>query len=80
MAVAVPGGEGTKKVVHEKAQLTVWLCPYLSQVRRKRTVRRTRGSDGDALVILCRPDDYEGMVRIYLALKAWVRRRGLTVA
>lgn len=80
VAIAAPRGEGTKRLLHEKRQLPPWFRPYLRSVRRKKTVRRTRGTDGEGLVVLARPDDYTRMIRIYLALKAWVRSRGLVLA
>jgi hypothetical protein len=44
----------------------------VAQLKKKRTVRSTRGTDGDYLVALVRRDDYRKMIGLYLALKPWV--------
>ena len=36
----------------------------------------TRARDGDSLVILVPRDDYQAMVRTYVASKAWVLKAG----
>ena len=42
------------------------------RLTRKDKVRSTRGTDGHALVLLVPRDDYERMIALYLATKAWV--------
>jgi hypothetical protein len=41
-------------------------------MRSKQSVRRTRGTDGDSLVVVVDPGDHQQMVALFLAAKAWV--------
>lgn len=67
-------GGGTRLVAHhgDESTLPYWLRQLRRRVLRKDKVRSTRGTDAHALVILVPRDDYEGMIALYLATKAWV--------
>ena len=47
------------------------------RMRTKERVRSTRGTDGNTLVILVRPDDHAMMIRLYFAMKVWVLKEGI---
>ena len=42
----------------------------------RRNVKRTRGTDGGALVLLVPEDDHAAMIRLFFALKVWVLKEG----
>jgi hypothetical protein len=67
-------GGGTRSVMHqgEESKLPYWLRHLGRRLCRKDKVRSTRGTDAHALVILVPRDDYERMIALYLATKAWV--------
>jgi hypothetical protein len=48
-------------------------------MRLKRNVRPTRGTDGDALVVLVAADDHAAMIRLFFATKVWVLKEGITL-
>lgn len=77
--LSLPAADGTasRHVVHraEVSRLPYWLRD-LKSLRNKITVTTTRGRDGDTLVVLAPRDDYEAMIRIYVASKAWVLKSG----
>jgi hypothetical protein len=74
VALADETGERTRIEVKavERSHLPYWFHALDSRLRRKEVVRRTRGTDADALVAIVAPDDHEMMIRIFLAAKAWV--------
>ena len=82
LALAVPDGSGTRDVVNrdEKDRLPPWLRNLGWRLKLKATVRNTRGTDPESLVILVRPDDQQFMIAVFLALKAWVLKRGFAIA
>jgi hypothetical protein len=41
-------------------------------MRVKSKVKNTRGTDGQALVVLVSPGDYAGMIRLFFATKVWI--------
>ena len=47
-------------------------------MRRKEVVRSTRGTDGNALVLLV-PDDHASMIRLFFATKVWVLKEGFSL-
>jgi hypothetical protein len=79
MALALPEGYGTKRVVRrgEKHLLPYWLRNMGWRIKTKPTVRRTKGTDREALVILVQPDDHQYMITTFLATKAWVRKKNV---
>jgi len=74
VALSDPTGERTRLIarVDEKKKLPYWLKPLNSKMRSKESVRHTRGTDRDSLVIVVDPDDHQRMVALFLAAKAWV--------
>jgi hydrogenase maturation factor len=50
------------------------------RMRRKQNVRPTKGTDGDALVVLVQPGDHAAMIRLFFATKVWVLKEGITLA
>ena len=77
-ATADPRGTRTKDVVRwdERRGLPRWFEGLERRMRRKEQVRSTRGTDGNALVILVDADDHELMLRLYFAMKVWVLKEG----
>jgi hypothetical protein len=81
LSLAKATGEGTRDVVHrgEKKLLPYWLRQLGWRLKQKATVRNTRGTDAHALVVLVRPEDHEMMVSLFLASKAWICKRGISL-
>ena len=77
-ATADPRGTRTKDVVRwdERRALPRWFQGLERRMRPKERVRSTRGTDGNALVMLVDPDDHELMIRLYFAMKVWVLKEG----
>jgi hypothetical protein len=79
--VSVPkarGVKGTRTVLNrdQRGALPRWFQPLLRRMRRKETVRRTRGTDAHALVMLVRPRDHATMIRAFFASKVWTLASG----
>jgi hypothetical protein len=81
LALADPRGEATRVIAHgrEKRRLPPWLRKLGRRLKEKDTVRPTRGTDGDMLIVLVRPDDHQFMIAMFMATKAWVLKRGFTL-
>jgi len=68
----------------QKYENTRWahrhsLPPYFSsfELRAKKQVATTRGSDADALVAVVPREDHPQMIRLFFAIKAWPLNAGL---
>ena len=74
VALADSAGNRTRLIarVDEKNKLPYWFRPLKARMRSKEATRRTRGSDGDSLVITVAADDHRQMIALFLAAKAWV--------
>jgi hypothetical protein len=74
VALADATGEKTKDVVRtdERDRLPRWFDAVSHRFRAKESVRRTKGTDGSALVALVQDDDHEMMIRLFFAMKVWV--------
>ena len=74
VALADPTGQRTRVIarVDERARLPYWFRSLRTRMRSKEAIRRTRGTDGDALVIVVAPNDHRQMIALFLAAKAWV--------
>ncbi len=72
--IADASGEKNRKAIpgQKRGKLPKWFKPLLWRVRHKETVAKTAGTDGRSLVVLCRPNDHEKMVQLFLAMRAWV--------
>jgi hypothetical protein len=81
VALADPKGEKTKDVIRgeERGALPKWFDPLRSRMRTKQTVRRTRANDGDQLVVLVKPADYDAMIGMFFATKVWVLKEKVTL-
>lgn len=71
--LADPTGERTKVGVRheERTSLPTWMSPFENHMRKKESVKDTRGMDGLALVVLFNSDDYEGMIKLFFATRVW---------
>jgi hypothetical protein len=74
-----PRGTRTKDVIRgdQRRDLPKWFESLQGRMRTKESVRSTRGTDGNTLVILVQPDDYAMMIRLYFAMKVWVLKEGI---
>lgn len=79
LSFAKPSGHGTRRVVNwsQKHRLPTWLRRL--RLKRKSDVRSTRGTDGNSVAVLIRPDDYGAMIGLFLASKAWILKQGFTL-
>lgn len=77
LSLADPDGEASRRVVRsdERAALPHWLKNLGRSLKRKSTVRATRGTDGDSLVALVKSNDHRTMIALFLGTKAWVLKR-----
>jgi hypothetical protein len=74
VALADVTGERSKDVVRgdQRDLLPRWFDGLRGRMRTKRSVKRTRGTDGEALVLLVPPRDHPFMIRLFFATKVWV--------
>ena len=77
-----PRGTRTKDVIRwdERGDLPRWFEKLERRMRRKERVRSTKGTDGNALVVLVDPDDHAAMIRLYFATKVWVLKEGIELS
>jgi hypothetical protein len=81
LALADPTGGSSRVIARstEKGHLPPWLRGLGRRLKKKDTVRTTRGTDGGMLVALVRPDDHQFMIAMFMATKAWVLKRRFTL-
>ena len=81
VALADPTGSKTKDVVkgNERHQLPPWFDSLQGRMRLKQNVRPTRGTDGEALVVLVAAGDHAAMIRLFFATKVWVLKERITL-
>jgi hypothetical protein len=81
LALAVPNGSASRDLVHrrQKLQLPSWLRRLGWRLKQKATVRSTKGTDGESLVVLVQPRDHAEMIRLFMATKAWVLKRRIAL-
>jgi len=74
VALADAAGERSKAVVNtdQRALLPHWFTELTGRMRRKESVKPTKGTDANALVVLIAPGDYATMIRLYFATKVWI--------
>jgi hypothetical protein len=74
-----PRGTRTKDVIRgdQRRDLPKWFESLQGRMRTKESVRSTRGTDGNTLVILVQPDDHAKMIRRYFAMTVWVLKEGI---
>jgi hypothetical protein len=81
LSLADPGGKLTRDVVHsgEKDKLPHWLRNLGKRIKKKSTVRATKGTDGHSLAVLVDPKDHRMMICLFLGTKAWVLKRNVSL-
>lgn len=74
VALADPTGAKSRVIVRadERQQLPRWFDALKGRMRVKQNVKATRGTDGQALVILVAADDHRAMIRLFFATKVWI--------
>jgi hypothetical protein len=74
VALADPTGNRSRDIVRgdERQRLPQWFEGLKGRMRLKAKVRNTKGTDGEALVLLVPAADYAGMIRLFFATKVWV--------
>jgi hypothetical protein len=81
VALADITGARTKRTASkgEQRALPPWFRQLRSRMRLKKTVRPTRGTDGEKLVMLVGPSDHATMIRYFFPTKVWPlkERRGI---
>jgi hypothetical protein len=81
VALADPTGAKSRVIVRadQRQQLPRWFDGLKSRMRVKENVRNTRGTDGQALVVLVPADDHTAMIRLFFATKVWILKERLTL-
>jgi hypothetical protein len=81
VALADPTGAKSRDIVRgdQRSQLPRWFDPLRGRMRVKQDVRNTRGTDGEALVVLVPADDHAAMIRLFFATKVWVLKERIAL-
>jgi hypothetical protein len=81
VALAYVSGARTKDVVRgeERHRLPRWFDVLQGRMRLKEHVRPTKGTDGQALVVLVNADDHAMMIRLFFAMKVWILKERITL-
>lgn len=81
VALADPTGRKSRDVVRgdERGDLPPWFDALKARMRMKKSVRSTRGNDGEDLVALVREDDHAAMIRLFFATKVWILKEGIAL-
>jgi len=81
VAFADAEGKKSRTVVKadRKGDLPHWFKDVAPRLRRKETVKPTRGTDADALVVLVPAGDHAAMIRLFFATKVWVLSEGVVL-
>jgi len=74
VALADASGERSKAVVNtsQRGSLPHWFTELGGRMRRKESVKPTKGTDADALVVLVARGDHAAMIRLFFATKVWI--------
>ena len=48
-------------------------------MREKARVKSTKGTDGQALVVLVPPNDHAAMIRLFFATKVWILKERIAL-
>jgi hypothetical protein len=82
VALADPTGARSRDVVRgdERGALPRWFDGLRSRMRVKQNVKPTKGTDGEALVVLVSAGDYLTMIRIFFATKVWILKERIALA
>lgn len=81
VALADPTGRRSRDIVRgdERRQLPRWFDALKGRMRLKQNVRNTRGTDGQALVVLVPADDHVFMIRLFFATKVWILKERIAL-
>jgi len=81
VSLADPTGRKSRSIVKadERGDLPAWFEPLKGRMRRKQSVRTTRGTDGESLIVLIAPNDHRAMIRLFFATKVWVLKEGIAL-
>lgn len=82
VALADASGERSRAIVRadQRDELPAWFDTLKGRMRVKEHVKRTKGTDGRALVLLVREGDHAEMIRLFFALKVWVLKEGFELS
>jgi hypothetical protein len=82
VALADPTGARSRDIVRgdERGALPAWFDALRSRMRVKQNVKSTKGTDGEALVVLVSAGDHAAMIRLLFATKVWVLKERITLA
>jgi hypothetical protein len=81
VALADPTGEKSRAIVRadQREKLPRWFDALRGRMRVKETVKPTRGTDGQSLVILVSADDHVAMIRLFFATKVWILKERIAL-
>ena len=81
VALADATGERSRMVVRhgERDRLPHWFKELGGRMRRKETVKLTRGTDSEALIVLVPAGDHADMIRLFFATKVWVLKEAVVL-
>lgn len=81
VALADPSGQRSRTIVRagERSLLPRWFDVVRGRMRAKESVKPTRGTDGQALVVLVDRDDHVSMIRLFFATKVWVLKEKIVL-
>lgn len=81
VALADATGERSRTIVRhaERDKLPHWFKELAGRMRRKQTVKLTRGTDSEALVILVPAGDHTDMIRLFFATKVWILKEAVVL-
>lgn len=82
VALADPTGAKSRDVVRadERDRLPPWFDGLKGRMRKKESVRSTRGNDGEDLVVLVAAGDHVAMIRLFFATKVWVLKERIALS
>jgi hypothetical protein len=82
VALADPTGARSRDIVRgdERSALPAWFDALKSRMRVKQNVKNTKGTDGEALVMLVSAGDHTAMIRLFFATKVWVLKERIALA
>jgi hypothetical protein len=82
VALADPTGARSRDIIRgdQRHKLPKWFDALQGRMRLKQNVRPTKGTDGEALVVLVPANDHAAMIRLFFATKVWVLKERITVA
>ena len=81
VALADPTGVKSRDVVRadERDELPRWFDALKGRMRKKQSVRTTRGNDGEDLVVLVAANDHVAMIRLFFATKVWILKERIAL-